>query len=152
MKFFEGKFVNNKDLSSFGAFSCDDKALFKLKIPRKCGAQNVCMHIFGEGIDNNLYKRIDFKWESIDTSFDIYTSSVDMSEIGVGLYYYKYEINSTKSIFLGVGSQSGELSVINDGQQGLIQLLVYKEDSSCANWMHGGIMYHIFVDRFKKSG
>jgi len=34
----------------------------------------------------------------------------------------------------------------------MIQLLIYHEKGNKAKWMHGGIMYHIFVDRFNKSG
>ena len=152
MKFYERKFVNCKDVSSFGSFSLNEEVVFTLKIPRRCGTLNVCMHLFGEGIENKLYKRFDFHWESIEGSFDIYTCLVNMSDIGVGLYYYKYEINSDKSLFLGTGKRSGELSVLDSHNQSMIQLLIYKEDSSCAKWMRGGIMYHIFVDRFNKSG
>ncbi len=152
MKFCERKFIHDKDFSSFGAFSYDDKVLFKLKIPRRCGASAVCMHLCGEGLENKLYKRFDFEWESIEGSFDIYTCIIDMAKIGVGLYYYKYEIDSPGSTFLGIGKKNGELSLMNKDDNGMIQLLIYQEKSSCAKWMHGGIMYHIFVDRFNKSG
>ena len=152
MKFCERKFIQNKDFSSFGAFSYDDKVLFQLKIPRRCGAKEVCMHLCGEGLENKLYKRFNFDWESIEGSFDIYTCLIDMSKIGVGLYYYKYEIDSPGCTYLGVGKKIGELSLMDKDNNGMIQLLIYQEKSSCAKWMHGGIMYHIFVDRFNKSG
>ena len=151
MKFSESKFVGAKDLSSYGAFSVDDKVRFSLSIPRKCGACRVIMHIFGEGITNKLYKKIDFKWNSIEKANDIYTCDINMSQIGVGLYYYKYEIFNWGSFFLGEGDEIGQLSLI-DGNENLIQLLIHNERSESAKCLRGGIMYHIFVDRFRKSG
>ena len=152
MRFSERKYIGNKDLTSFGAFSCDDKVLFKLLIPRRCGASTVCMHLSGEGIENKYYKRFDFDWIAFEGSCDVYTCLIDMSKIGVGLYYYKYEIDSPSCVFYGDGKKVSELERLDDGASGMIQLLIYQEKSSCAKWMHGGIMYHIFVDRFNKSG
>lgn len=152
MKFCERKYIDKKDMSSFGAFSCDDVVEFKLLIPRRCGATTVCMHLCGEGLENKLYKRFDFDWTCIDGSNDVYTCLIDMSKIGVGLYYYKYEIDSPSCMFFGDGKKVTEISKMENEGDGMIQLLIYQEKSSCAKWMHGGVMYHIFVDRFKKSG
>ena len=151
MKFCESKFIACKDLSSYGAFSVDDTVQFRLSIPRKCGAVGACMHIFGEGIKDKSYRRLDFKWDSIELANDIYACNVDMSQIGVGLYYYKYEVFSKESFCLGEGRDVGHLSVI-DGNESLIQLLIHNEKSESAKSLRGGVMYHIFVDRFKKSG
>ncbi len=152
MKFYERKYIDGRDLSSFGAFSCDDDVEFKLLIPRRCGASSVCLHLCGEGLENKFYKRFNFDWVAIDGSMDVYACTIDMALIGVGLYYYKYEIDSPSSTFYGDGKKVGELAKMEDGMDGMIQLLIYHEKSSKAKWMHGGIMYHIFVDRFNKSG
>ncbi|MBE6674181.1 MAG: glycoside hydrolase family 13 protein [Ruminococcaceae bacterium] len=152
MKFCERKYIGNRDLSSFGAFSFEDNVLFKLLIPRRCGASSVCMHLCGEGLENKYYKRFDFDWIAIDGSNDVYTCSIDMSQIGVGLYYYKYEIDSPSCEFYGEGKKVTEITKMENNSDGMIQLLIYQEKSRCASWMHGGIMYHIFVDRFNKSG
>ena len=152
MKFLERKYVNGRDISSFGAFSYESVVEFKLLIPRRCGASSVCMHLCGEGIENKFYKRFDLEWVAIEGSSDVYSCWIDMSQIGIGLYYYKYEIDSPSCTFYGDGKKVGELSKMENGSDGMIQLLVYQEKSSSAKWMHGGIMYHIFVDRFNKSG
>ena len=151
MKFCERKYIGNEDLSSFGAFSYEDKVLFKLLIPRKCGTSKACMHLYGEGIENKLYKKFEFSWTSIEGSEDVYSCVIDMAEIGVGLYYYKYEIDLPECTFLGDGKRVSELTQIHNNEK-MVQLLVYQEKSKCAQWLHGGIMYHIFVDRFNKSG
>ena len=152
MKFYERKNIDGRDLSSYNAFSIDVKVEFKLLIPRRCGAASVRMHLFGEGIENKLYKCLEFVWDGFNGSTDIYKCTIDMASIGVGLYYYKYEIASDGAAFYGDGKTIGELLKMENGTDGMIQLLVYNETGSQAKWMHGGIMYHIFVDRFKKSG
>ena len=152
MKVYERKYVGENDVSSFGAFSSEDKVLFKLLIPRRLGASYVFMHLNGEGIENKFYERFCFSWESIEGADDVYTCMVDMSQIGVGLYYYKYEIVSDGVSFFGEGEKTCELVKTEDFSTNMIQLLIHNEQSSSARWMRGGIMYHIFVDRFKKSG
>ena len=152
MIFYEKKYINSKNFSSFGAFSFDKTVDFSLMIPIRCGATNVSMHLFGEGIENHKYQKFDFVWTGIDGAYDLYSCTIDMAQIGVGLYYYKYQVSAEKTFYLGDGYRLGELSIIENDSNGLIQLLIFNEKSNCAKWMHGGIMYQIFVDRFNKSG
>ena len=152
MKFCEKKYVQGSDRSSFGAFSYDEQVEFKLLIPRRHGTSCACMHLYGEGLENKLYKRFDFDWIAIDGAYDVYSCLIDMSKIGVGLYYYKYEINTPSGNFYGVGEKTEELSQMKNDCDGMIQLLIFQESSTSAKWLRGGIMYQIFVDRFKSSG
>ena len=151
MNFYESKHINGKDVSTFGAFSSDNIVDFSLLIPRRCGATGVYLHLFGEGIENHKYMKFYFNWTAIEGENDIYTCKIDMSNVGVGLYYYKYEVVSDIVFFLGEGKKMNQLAQI-ENNDGLIQLTVFNEKSSPAKWMQGGIMYHIFVDRFNKSG
>lgn len=151
MNFYESKHINGKDVSTFGAFSSDKVVDFSLLIPRRCGATGVYLHLFGEGVENHKYMKFYFNWTTIEGENDIYTCKIDMSKVGIGLYYYKYEVVSDIVFFLGEGKKMNQLAQI-ENNDGLIQLTVFNEKSSSAKWMQGGIMYHIFVDRFNKSG
>ncbi len=153
MKLYEKKYLYNKDVSSLGAFLVNATIKFKLYIPRECGATSVRLHLFGEGIENKMYKTYDFKWESLSGKHDVYTHEMTMSDIGVGLYYYKYEVKSNETTFYGSGEKSTELEIISDDtNDGLIQLLIHLDTENKPEWINGGIMYHIFIDRFRKSG
>ena len=153
MKLYEKKYLDNKDISSLGAFLVNTSVKFKLYIPRGCGATSVSLHLFGEGILNKTYRTFDLKWENLNGKYDIFSREMNMSDIGVGLYYYKYEIKSDKSIFYGSGDKGTELKEIkSDSNSGLIQLLVHLDSVNKPEWIQGGIMYHIFIDRFRKSG
>ena len=153
MKLYEKKYLENKDASSLGAFLVNSSVKFKLYIPRGCGATSVRLHLFGEGIENKTYKSFEFKWEALNGKYDAYGCEIDMSLIGVGLYYYKYEVKSDKTAFYGICENGTELKELNDNSDdGLIQLLVHLDTENKPEWIYGGIMYHIFVDRFKRSG
>ena len=151
MEFFERKYVDGKNASVLGAFSVNKTVEFVVQLPRRLGAVDVYMHLYGEGLENHKYMKFKLSWQEIDGENDIYSSKIDMSKIGIGLYYYKYEIQSGEVFFLGEGKRENELSRI-ENDNGLIQLTVYKDEKSNLSWMRGGIMYHIFVDRFKSSG
>lgn len=151
MNFYESKHIAGKDVSTFGAFSSDKVVDFSLLIPRRCGATGVYLHLFGEGIENHKYMKFYFNWTRVEGENDIYTCKIDMSKVGIGLYYYKYEVVSDIVFYLGEGKKMNQLAQI-ENNDGLIQLTVFNENSSSAKWMQGGIMYHIFVDRFNKSG
>ncbi len=153
MRFYERKYVEKNDVSSLGAFLIKTTVKFKLYIPRGCGATSVRLHLFGEGIENRSYRVYEFDWETLNGKYDVYSREMIMTEIGVGLYYYKYEIKSDKVRFFGAGDKGTELKEIKEGiNDGLIQLLVHLDAENKPEWIKGGIMYHIFVDRFKKSG
>lgn len=153
MKLYEKKFVNGFDVSNQGAFLISDLVEIQLLIPRRCGAVSVYLHLFGEGIEDKSYKKISLEWKNTEENVDVYSCSLSMPEIGIGLFYYKYEVVSDKSVFYGEDSSNSCLAEIDENSSsGLIQLLVYKKGEKEPDWIYGGIMYHVFVDRFCKSG
>ena len=115
MKLFEKKYILTKDVSDFGAFETE-KVNFKLEIPRKKGCIKAYMHLFGDGIKTNYYSKIEFCWTNLENSYDIYQVEIDMSSIGIGLYYYKYEIicENGSEFFANRQSDSSLLQMEND--------------------------------------
>lgn len=149
----ETKHEKNVDLGYLGAFSNDKSIIFRLRIPRSRGISEVFMHLSADGLNSQFYDKIALKWVKIDGSDDVYEVEIDLSLIGVGLYYYTYEFcDFEKSEFYGKRALNGEIFLLENRYDGAIQLTVYKEEGKHPNWMKGGTMYHIFVDRFAKSG
>ena len=68
------------------------------------------------------------------------------------LYYYKYEVTSFggKEYYASRG-HGGKLERLSS-DDGLMQLIVFESTKNTPEWLYGGIIYHIFVDRFRKSG
>lgn len=149
----ENKYEQGKKIGYFGAFECDKTIKFTLEIPRSRGISEVFMHLSADGINSQFYEKISLKWSKIKGSRDVYEVDLDLARIGIGLYYYEYELVSyKKSEFFGNSDLDGKLSCLENQHEGLIQLLIYEELGKHPDWIKGGVMYHIFVDRFARSG
>lgn len=152
MKLFEEKYETVADPTLLGAFECGKKVDFVLKIPRENGTVSAKMCIRADGLERDFSKNIALLWTALDGSFDIYSCTLDTSELGVGLYYYKYEVTSFNGKeYYALRGHGGELNCI-DFDDGLMQLIVFEKAENTPEWLFGGIIYHIFVDRFRKSG
>ncbi|MBO5373890.1 MAG: glycoside hydrolase family 13 protein, partial [Clostridia bacterium] len=149
----EIKYESDKKIGYFSAFQCDKTIKFSLEIPRSRGICEVFMHLSADGINSQFYQKIQLKWREMCGSNDIYEAEIDLKSVGVGLYYYEYElVSGAKSEFFGKPDLEGRLYRLENQHDGLIQLLIYEELGKHPNWLKGGIMYHVFVDRFAKSG
>ncbi len=67
-----------------------------------------------------------------------------------GLFYYCYDVYYPDGC-VTYGGESPSL-LYPCGEDGKRQLLVIRSDAETPRWLAGGIMYHIFVDRFRASG
>lgn len=153
MKVFEQKFDGKENCDYFGSISDTKTLRFSVFVPRNYGTRSLNMHFKSDGINRQYYENIEFLWSRLDGAYDVYETNIDFSKIGVGLYYYEYEIDSLENGgFYGKRELDGALIKLENENEGLIQLLVYHESDKHPEWLYGGIMYHVFVDRFKSSG
>ena len=149
----EAKYEQDKNLGYFGAFEQNKTITFSLEIPRYRGVSEVFMHLSADGLNSDFYKKIPLRWKALLKGKDIYEIEIDLSKIGVGLFYYAYElVDGEKSEFYGKRDLDGVLKKLENRYDGLIQLTVYENLKKHPEWLKGGVMYHIFVDRFAKSG
>lgn len=133
-----------QDASLRGAFSVSERVKFTLKVPRCYGVRSAVMRFHRDGGES---RDIPF----ITEECGIFTLTLDMSELGVGLCYYSILFlrgfdtlftDSVNNVDFSLNSKSG-----TD-----FRMLVYSDDFETPEWFKGGIMYHVFVDRFAKSG
>ncbi len=89
--------------------------------------------------DKKVYYKIKMLWISVEKNYDLYQIELSIEEYGH--YYYSFIFDEEKE------EKSQDY-----------QLLIYEDVYSTPNWPKGGVIYHIFVDRFfriktnKKSG
>ena len=144
------KTADGRDVSRLGAFPCGTQLTLRLTVPRALGASAVVLRIAADG-EASTDIPLDFCTRS--ASEDTYTVTLDTEALckgrGYGLFYYEYLFvrgwdtlfsNSTNNVDM-------ELSSSEDCK---FRLLVYEKDFAAPDWFSGGVMYHIFLDRFRR--
>ena len=153
---------NLKDMSLFGAFPNGGFVRFELNIKSDNPPKSASMEIHADGWNAGYDVRRSFPLFLeemrgadgeyvfvIDINFDMLLKDWDLSDSG--LFYYHYSVDfGGESVELG-GENPTVLSEIYNfvGER---QLLVYRDDYSTSKKFRDGIIYHVFVDRFKRSG
>lgn len=132
-----------EDASLRGAFSVSEKVTFKLSIPRSYGVRMAVMRFHRDGEAER-----DIPFEKCDKGF---TLTLDMSELGAGLYYYSLLFLRGYDTLFSDTSNNVDLE-LSQKKGTDYRMLVYADDFRTPDWFKGGVMYHIFVDRFYKSG
>lgn len=94
---------------------------------------------------------------SVEQRFDLFYSRKEESNISVfncvfeldkpGLYWYHFEVETEYGLVRVYRNNMGDATLDGDRQY---QLTVYDAEYETPNFIKGGIIYHIFVDRFFK--
>ena len=81
--------------------------------------------------NKQFYKSFLFEWTGTEKNYDLYRCEFTIKEYGN--YYYSFEFGNKQNPYPATH-----------------ELLIYKNDYNTPLWIKGGIIYHIFVDRFYK--
>lgn len=156
---------NKRDMTLFGAFSSADSVSFLLEMSSadensetgKITSVSMIIHKDAWNSGNAVYHVIDLcELEASDSTrkFKVDIKFPELLELwdgDVGLFYYHYLVKTEDGDVTIGGEGVQELCVIRNGI-GERQLLVYKDGYSTSEKFRRGVIYHIFVDRFKRSG
>lgn len=80
--------------------------------------------------ESQFHKKVQTNWIKTEHSYELYESSFTINNSGHYFYYFVFDENNKTEKY---------------------ELLIYNENYTTPNWVKGGIIYHIFVDRFYKS-
>ncbi|MBR5444725.1 MAG: glycoside hydrolase family 13 protein [Clostridia bacterium] len=154
----ENKSGGGRDLSPFGAFSTGEQILFSLRIHASFSVKSVVMVIHGDGWgkETSVWKEYPFGGETDgqwQLCLDMGQLCADTSMDEGGLLYYHYRIHTAdeRVLFYG-GEEPAALTPLTKDFAGERQLLVYDAAYTAPAAFGEGILYHIFVDRFAKTG
>lgn len=130
-------YFNPHDLkckSPFGAVSNNETASFSIFCQDGVYVNKVTLRIYFDEQDSF----IDYPLSYIESKDGYSKFSCNVDYLDVGLYWYHFIIDT----------ENGELR-FDDNQRGF-QLTIYDSEYETPNYIKGGIIYHIFVDRFNK--
>ena len=133
-----------RDVSLYGAFSTDADIVWRLQMHQTLGVAGAAMHLWRDG---EAPTEIPFAWQP-DGSFAL---TLSMSDLGVGLYFYQIVLRrGGEDLYLQSDDNVHCTPAPAPGAP--FRLLIHDKNFTTPTWMHGGVMYHIFVDRFCRSG
>ncbi len=133
------------------AFEVGDRLIFKAYIPRQLGAISVKLSLIND--ESKSKREIPLEWDGLDSVYDVYESELSLKE--KGLFFYRVELRSALGdICARKKGYYGEMyfEVLNENSPFDFQLTVSDFKYPAPSWLNGGIIYHVFVDRFCRKG
>lgn len=117
---------------------------FSLTFDRALGVSDAELLIRRDGGNEENFP---LEWESFVLGRDIWSVLIPAERLSAGLWFYRYGITAggKKRSFGGEGE---EILTENADRQ----LLIYDKSLHIPEKLKGAVIYHIFVDRFRRSG
>lgn len=141
-------FHNGKQIDS-SAFDISSKAELKLVIPRFLAVDSVICEIYNESLSQKL--KIRARLKLLDEFYDCFTVDLKPLGLGVGLYFFRIVIKTPFCTLYGYRDGKNVITSSNPAGN-MFQLTVTGPQSNATEKYQGGIIYHIFVDRFHRAG
>lgn len=144
------KTVGDTDVSGRGAFARGNVLTFSARVPRQLGVSAVVLRLSPDGGNAS---DTPFVFETREGTQDVYSLSLDTAHLcdeqKSGLFYYEFLfLRGYDTLF---SSSVNNVDFTLDAQSARkFKFLVFDEDYTVPEWFSGGVMYHIFLDRFCK--
>ena len=144
-------FAHGDKNSSSSAFEISEASKIRIQLPRLLGVVSASVRIFSESLDKEVL-RIDCVWSDAKGECDVYEAILDTYSVGIGLYFFMLEIDSQSGRLYGY--KAGGNLVFSDEYRtnSLYQLSISDFKYKKSEEKLGGIIYHVFVDRFNRGG
>ncbi len=144
------EYLKNGRLTPSATFIQDDKVRIRAWLPRALGAVGASLNFYSGYTDEPLGALI-LNWEDSESAYDIYSVRFDPQKFGPGLIFAALKVDSLLGE-LGAELCGTELIFKSSGSDiKSIQITVSDFEHKAPEKFEGGIIYHIFVDRFAKS-
>ena len=131
-----------------GAQPKGTKLTLCLSLSRAWGAAAVVCRIAPDGGE---YQDIPLGFVKTQNGVDFYTLVLDTAALcegaESGLFYYELLLVRGYETLFSKTPNNKDMTFARESG-GRFRLLVYKNDFSTPSWFSGGVMYHIFLDRF----
>lgn len=144
-------FYSHNDIHETGtAYQGDEAVSLFVRIPRAIGATEVTLVLTDENINEEI-KRFECVWYDTLDELDVYKLRIPQFTLNVGLYFFHFEINSYKKLYgYKDGTKIGFTSKTDIPERFQLTISEFMYSPPCQTY--GGIIYHIFVDRFNRGG
>jgi len=143
----EISYIHNGKASRSAAYEINERAKISLRIPRSIAALSARLDLFDESVERKLLS-IDFSWSDLLFGSDIYTLAFPVAAVGAGLYFFDIEITTALgTVYL---QKNDDGLFLSEKSYQKLQLSVSDFKYQIPEEQCGGIIYHVFVDRFNR--
>ncbi len=143
------KHLGGKDVSRQSAFRYSSKLTINAEVPRALGALAVGLRVLSD--DTGAEKDFPLDFCGTELGVDLYSLEVSLedwcSDGNSGLFYYEFLFLRGLDTLFTCTSNNVDFT-LSRKSSGRFRMLVYEDNFAAPEWFAGGIMYHIFVDRF----
>ena len=143
----EYKFDLLLDKDPVGAIECGKPMTYTFRV-----AQNIFVDkiIFSRVLDGTSdWVETEMTFDSFEEGYKVYKTTVVFGK--VGLYWYNFKVVGKQTLIVQQGEEENSLSVGTEPNNSFSQIVTDKKVIMHLQEL-GGVIYHIFVDRFAKSG
>lgn len=147
----EYRYIHNGAAAISTAFDIKEKAQIELKIPRSIGTTELYLEVYCENAINKLFE-IKAEWCTMDGEYDSYIFDIESNKIGSGLYFVRPRLSAFGIVLYGHKWAGGVYFDNKSELTNLMQITIYNPRYEEPTKIRGGVIYHIFVDRFRRGG
>ena len=144
-------FAHGDKYGSSSAYEISEAAKIRIQLPRLLGVVSASVVVFDESLGHKI-SSTPATWCGLKNGCDIYGAELDLTELGVGLYFFSIEIDSQCGRLYGRKAGKDLVFFSEDNMDSLYQLSVSDFKYAKSDNKLGGVIYHVFVDRFNKGG
>lgn len=148
------KKTKNADL--LGAFPENDVLTIELCVPRALGISSPVLEMYADDTGKKTFSPL--MWHCLSGNNESYRIELVLKDLceneHSGLFFWSIVTDSAYGrirFSCDCTSYSPKITYENCEHDSFV-LTVYEKDFKTPDWIKGGIMYHVFVDRFAKGG
>ena len=142
------QYLHTTENQSGTAYPSSEGVSLLLYLPRSIAASKVTFNFYNETQDITV-SSIDAAVKEFGVTEDVYSLEIKREKLPRGLYFFDIEIETFTKIYgFKLGDKVGFSKERNFGHK--FQLTIFDEVYNKPTKNYGGIIYHIFVDRFNR--
>lgn len=124
-----------------GAIATPGELRVRIKIQRRLNAQ---VEVVYRPDDEREETSISTCWVELSQSYDVFEGHIPLNK--AALYWFYFRVKTVDSEFCVDGTGACDMA------HAPFQVTAYDTKMHTPEWFKGGVMYHIFVDRFYQTG
>lgn len=144
--------LDGRDAYGRHAFSAGDRLCYVFAFPRTLGVKEARLTFSCDGSFEFLSLPLSFV--RLEGDKDIYTLLLDTGreKLSVGLYFCRLYLSTAYGEMYAYGGNSFRFAFSFGDVPALFQLTLSRFSHKEPVWAYGGVIYHVFVDRFFRGG